>query len=96
MEGELPTPIQQIQCLLGLLQQRWVGTNQHAAQAPGAHVTRLKVHWPRTRPGWTGRPTSSRMWNKRFPKVPARSVDEFRSTSAIVAWVLRHVGGWEH
>lgn len=32
----------------------------------------------------------SRMWNERFPEVPARSVDEFRSASAIVAWVLRH------
>ena len=31
----------------------------------------------------------SRMWNERFPEVPARSVDEFRSASAIVDWVVR-------
>jgi len=30
------------------------------------------------------------MWNQRFPDVPARSVDEFRSLSAIVNWVKRH------
>lgn len=32
----------------------------------------------------------ARMWNQRFPAVPARSVDEFRSASAIVDWVTRH------
>jgi len=32
----------------------------------------------------------ARMWNQRFPAVPARSVDEFRSQSAIVNWVKRH------
>ncbi len=32
----------------------------------------------------------ARMWNERFPDVPARSVDEFRSLSAVVTWVLRH------
>lgn len=32
----------------------------------------------------------ARMWNQRFPDVPARSVDEFRSESAIVNWVRRH------
>jgi [acyl-carrier-protein] S-malonyltransferase len=32
----------------------------------------------------------ARMWNQRFPDVPARSVDEFRSRSAIVNWVKRH------
>ena len=32
----------------------------------------------------------ARMWNQRFPAVPARSADEFRSKSAIVDWVLRH------
>jgi len=31
----------------------------------------------------------SRIWNERFPDVPARSVDEFRSGSAIVDWVVR-------
>ena len=34
----------------------------------------------------------ARMWNHRFPDVPARSVDEFRSQSAIVDWVKRHGG----
>ena len=29
----------------------------------------------------------ARLWNQRFPDVPARSVDEFRSRSAIVNWV---------
>jgi len=28
-------------------------------------------------------------WTRRFPDTPARSVDEFRSASAIVDWVLR-------
>lgn len=32
----------------------------------------------------------ARMWNQRFPDVPARSVDEFRSPSAIIDWTLRH------
>jgi [acyl-carrier-protein] S-malonyltransferase len=32
----------------------------------------------------------ARIWNQRFPEVPARSADEFRSASAIVAWVRRH------
>lgn len=31
----------------------------------------------------------ARMWNQRFPDVPARSADEFRSVSAIGDWVLR-------
>ena len=34
----------------------------------------------------------ARMWNQRFPDVQARSVDEFRSVSAITDWVLR-LGG---
>jgi [acyl-carrier-protein] S-malonyltransferase len=34
----------------------------------------------------------ARMWNQRFPEVPARSVDEFRSEAAVVAWVQRHGG----
>lgn len=34
----------------------------------------------------------ARIWNHRFPEVPARSVDEFRSLDSIVAWVLRHGG----
>lgn len=29
----------------------------------------------------------ARLWNQRHPDVPARSVDEFRSADAIVAWV---------
>jgi [acyl-carrier-protein] S-malonyltransferase len=32
----------------------------------------------------------ARMWNQRYPQVPARSVDEFRSTGAIADWVRRH------
>ena len=32
----------------------------------------------------------ARMWNQRFPEVPARSADEFRSASAIIDWVQRH------
>lgn len=32
----------------------------------------------------------ARMWNQRFPDVPARSADEFRSASAIIDWVLRN------
>ena len=35
----------------------------------------------------------ARMWNQRFPDVPARSVDEFRSASAIVDWVMRNGRG---
>jgi [acyl-carrier-protein] S-malonyltransferase len=34
----------------------------------------------------------ARMWNERFPDVPARSADEFRSKSAIVDWVQRNAG----
>ena len=32
----------------------------------------------------------ARMWNQRFPDVPARSVDEFRSAQAVVDWALRN------
>ena len=31
----------------------------------------------------------ARMWNQRFPDVPARSCDDFRSASATTEWVLR-------
>lgn len=31
----------------------------------------------------------ARMWNQRYPHIPARSVDEFRSLRAIVDWVHR-------
>jgi len=31
----------------------------------------------------------ARMWSQRFPGVPARSADEFRSKSAIIDWVRR-------
>jgi [acyl-carrier-protein] S-malonyltransferase len=31
------------------------------------------------------------IWNRRFPDVPARSADEFRSSDALVRWVDRHV-----
>jgi len=29
-------------------------------------------------------------WNRRFPEVPARAVDDFRSVDALAAWVLAH------
>jgi len=32
----------------------------------------------------------ARLWNQRFPDVPARSADEFHSRAAIVDWVQRH------
>jgi [acyl-carrier-protein] S-malonyltransferase len=35
----------------------------------------------------------ARMWNQRFPEVPARSADEFRSAPAIIDWVQRRSGG---
>lgn len=31
----------------------------------------------------------ARMWNARFPQIPARSADEFRSVAGIAAWVAR-------
>lgn len=31
----------------------------------------------------------ARLWNDRYPQVPARSVDEFRSIGAIVSWISR-------
>lgn len=34
----------------------------------------------------------ARMWQQRHAHVPARSVDEFRSGPAIVAWLTRHLG----
>lgn len=30
------------------------------------------------------------MWNRRWPEVPARCTDEFRSAQAVVDWVLRY------
>lgn len=32
----------------------------------------------------------ARMWNQRYPSVPARSCDDFRSAAAIAAWLERH------
>jgi [acyl-carrier-protein] S-malonyltransferase len=32
------------------------------------------------------------MWNKRYPDVPARSVDEFRSAASVTAWVSARCG----
>jgi len=32
----------------------------------------------------------ARMWNQRYPAVPARACDEFRSAAAIAAWLARH------
>ena len=32
----------------------------------------------------------ARLWNQRFPDVPARSADEFRSGAAVIDWVLRN------
>jgi len=34
--------------------------------------------------------TLARMWNKRYPTVPARACDDFRSTGAIAAWLRSH------
>jgi len=34
----------------------------------------------------------ARLWNQRYPEVPARSADEFRSASAIAGWVSRNCG----
>lgn len=32
----------------------------------------------------------ARMWNARYPEVPARAADEFRSAQAVVQWVEGH------
>lgn len=32
----------------------------------------------------------ARMWNQRYPSVPARACDDFRSTQAIAAWLASH------
>jgi [acyl-carrier-protein] S-malonyltransferase len=37
----------------------------------------------------------ARMWQQRYPDVPARSADEFRSAAAVVAWV-RGLLGLDH
>jgi [acyl-carrier-protein] S-malonyltransferase len=37
--------------------------------------------------------TLARSWNRRYPDVPARSADEFRSAGAVVDWVLRRAFG---
>jgi [acyl-carrier-protein] S-malonyltransferase len=33
----------------------------------------------------------ARMWNQRYPGVPARACDDFRSAAAIAAWLNSHV-----
>jgi [acyl-carrier-protein] S-malonyltransferase len=30
------------------------------------------------------------MWNQRYPDVPARACDDFRSAAAIAAWLNSH------
>ena len=32
----------------------------------------------------------ARMWNQRYPSVPARACDDFRSAQAIAAWLTSH------
>ena len=32
----------------------------------------------------------ARMWNQRYPDIPARSADEFSAAASVVAWVQRH------
>ena len=32
----------------------------------------------------------ARMWNQRYPDIPARSADEFSAAASLVAWVQRH------
>ncbi len=32
----------------------------------------------------------ARMWNQRYPGIPARACDDFRSAAAIAAWINRH------
>ena len=34
----------------------------------------------------------ARMWNQRFPTIPARACDDFRSAEAIAAWLNSHAG----
>jgi [acyl-carrier-protein] S-malonyltransferase len=35
----------------------------------------------------------ARMWNQRYPNIPGRSCDEFRSAAAIANWVNSHFDG---
>jgi len=35
----------------------------------------------------------ARMWNQRYPNVPARACDDFRTASAVVQWIDSHSGG---
>ena len=32
----------------------------------------------------------ARMWNQRYPGIPARACDDFRSAAAIAAWLNSH------
>jgi [acyl-carrier-protein] S-malonyltransferase len=32
----------------------------------------------------------ARMWNERYPEVPARSCDEFRSVKGVATWLMSH------
>ncbi len=34
-------------------------------------------------------PALARLWNARYPEVPARAADEFRSAQAIAQWIVR-------
>ena len=36
-------------------------------------------------------PALARMWNQRYPDVPARAADEFRSVQAVVGWVGQRI-----
>ena len=33
----------------------------------------------------------AKMWNERYPEIPARSVDEFQHLQGAVAWIERHM-----
>jgi [acyl-carrier-protein] S-malonyltransferase len=34
----------------------------------------------------------AKMWNERYPDIPARSLDEFQHPQGAVQWVERHLG----
>jgi [acyl-carrier-protein] S-malonyltransferase len=71
-----------------------------AARALAAQIA-ATVHWDECMDGLQARRPAcvleigpgqalARLWNERFPSVPARSCDEFRSLEGVVRWLSGH------
>ncbi|MDP9901747.1 acyltransferase domain-containing protein [Variovorax ginsengisoli] len=77
-----------------------IGNARSAGQALAAQIA-TTVHWDECMENVMARrircvleigpgQALARMWNQRYPNVPARACDDFRSAAAIASWLASH------